>query len=321
MTANAGWDISLWDAGKWDEILLIGDSGSYSLSFANVYSTRAITLSTTVADFNISSQYAALLSGRVDVVDPANLSIFGPNSGLLKGSLVDVLPESYTLTPLNVSLYKTWGLDTQPASYTIAGSNAELISTYLLETGAGEYVIDTADVETSRSYVLSTGVGEFQLDGLSADLKIDIAPQRGQLHHFSAHHFLARHFAAQHLRGADAVPVVLVSKHGGDDAFHEHKHVGWDKKQWEKKKQREELFAETIAKTYEQIMGIAPTVEVVQEVAKQAVAEKPTIIQKPYVNYAGLEDWLQSQQQLVKLIIQKRIEAEDEEDIEMLLLY
>jgi hypothetical protein len=66
-------------------------------------------------------------------------------------------------------------------------------------------------------------------------------------------------------------------------------------------------------------MGIAPTAEIVEEVAKQAVIEKPIIIQTPYENYAGLEEWLQYQQLLVKQIIQRRIEDEEEELMLLLL--
>lgn len=139
------------------------------------------------------------------------------------------------------------------------------------------------------------------------------------MQHFNANHFAARHFALAQLRG---VLEQVALKKGGDDAFHHpHKHKGWDKKQWEKKKARDDLFAETIAKTYEQIMGIEPPAQIVEEVAKQAVVEQPKIIQVPYANYDGLEEWLQSQQELVKLIIQKRIQEEDEEDIELLLLF
>ena len=142
------------------------------------------------------------------------------------------------------------------------------------------------------------------------------------MQHFNANHFAARHFALAQLRG---VLEQVALKKGGDDAFHhplrKNPHKGWDKKAWEKKKARDDLFAETIAKTYEQVMGIEPPAQIVEEVAKQAIVEQPKIIQVPYANYDGLEEWLQSQQQLVKLIIQKRIEAEDEEDIEMLLLY
>lgn len=136
------------------------------------------------------------------------------------------------------------------------------------------------------------------------------------MNQFSANHFSAKHFALAHLRG---VLEQVAIKKGGDDAFHEHKHVGWDKKAWKKKQEREELFAKTISSTYEQIMGIAPNVDVVKEVASKAVAEKPQIIQVPYANYDGLEEWLQSQQELVRQIIQRRIE-EDEEELMLLLL-
>ena len=137
------------------------------------------------------------------------------------------------------------------------------------------------------------------------------------MQHFNANHFAARHFALAQLRGV--LEQVAIRK-GGDDAFHHpHKHKGWDKKAWEKKKEREDLFAKTIQSTYEQVMGIAPTEEVVEEVAKQAIAEKPQVIQVPYENYAGLEEWLQYQQLLVKQIIQRRIEDEEEELMLLLL--
>lgn len=137
--------------------------------------------------------------------------------------------------------------------------------------------------------------------------------------HFAANHFAAKHFALAHLRG---VLEALAVKKGGDDAWHyrSEENKGWDKKKWLEKKAREDELEKTIQAQLNKLMGIEePTEELIQEVAKQAIAEQPKVIQVPYQNFDGLNEWLELQSTIVNAIIQRRIE-DDEEDVLLLLL-
>jgi hypothetical protein len=86
--------------------------------------------------------------------------------------------------------------------------------------------------------------------------------------------------------------VTADTKVGGDDAFHEHKHQGWNKRAWKRQKDREDAIAETIEATYRRIMGIAPDPVVVAEIRR----ETPTQLAAPdYTQYGEFVAWLEGQ--------------------------
>lgn len=107
-------------------------------------------------------------------------------------------------------------------------------------------------------------------------------------------------------------------RNGGDDAYH---HTGWNKKAWKKKQKREEAIEETIRETYQKMMGIAPSVEVVESVAQEVKKESPPAAQKPATfDYSGVAEWLQAQETIIAQIIAKRQEDEEDDEEAILLL-
>ena len=108
--------------------------------------------------------------------------------------------------------------------------------------------------------------------------------------------------------------VATDAKVGGDDAFHhEHKHTGWNKRAWERRKGREDAIAETIEATYRRMMGIAPNPSVVAEIRK----ETPTKLAAPdYTQYSEFVLWLEGQ---IAEAERYRAELDDEEALLLLI--
>jgi len=104
----------------------------------------------------------------------------------------------------------------------------------------------------------------------------------------------------------------LLPKVGGDSALDQ----GWDKQAWARKKKKEDALDQTIVETYERIIGIAPTSQVVAEVAREAISVDP---ERPQIDYSGLAEWLQAQETIVAQIIARRQEEDDEEALLLLL--
>lgn len=103
----------------------------------------------------------------------------------------------------------------------------------------------------------------------------------------------------------------------GDDAFHPHKHRGWDRAAWLKKQKREEALEETVREVYARLTGgdPAPAV-VVREVAQEAYQEAP----KPSTfDYSGIAAWIQFQEGLIADLLARRREEDDEEAILLLM--
>lgn len=110
---------------------------------------------------------------------------------------------------------------------------------------------------------------------------------------------------------------ITTSKAGGDDAFH---HVGWSKKAWQKKQQREELIAETIAQTYRKLIGEEPEPEVVKTL-KAEIPKSPIVENKKSLDYTQEAQFINWLSQQVEAIKQQRYLAElDDEETLLLLL-
>ena len=104
------------------------------------------------------------------------------------------------------------------------------------------------------------------------------------------------------------------TKHGGDDAFHPHKHTGWNKKNWQKKQLRDDAIESTIEETYQKIMGIAPAPEVISEIKREARTEIKSV---DYTQEQKFIAWLSNE---IAQIKQYQLDIEDDDEDAMMLL-
>lgn len=115
------------------------------------------------------------------------------------------------------------------------------------------------------------------------------------------------------ITGEASVPSLAV---GGDDAF---RHTGWDKKAWKKRKKLEDALENTVRQALKEISGIEPEPETVESVVEKVKEDQPNIVKTPWVDYSGVEQWVQAQQVIISRIIARQQEEDDDETLLLLL--
>lgn len=110
-------------------------------------------------------------------------------------------------------------------------------------------------------------------------------------------------------------PAPYYTKVGGDDVP---RVEVWEK--YRKRKSRDEKLEAVIREAYQQIIGGEPENAVVSAVEKEVEEVRAVSIS----SYSGVAEWLQAQQAVVQMIIQKRqaelLAAREREDEEILML-